>query len=235
VTRSAETALAGVAEANDRLGAGGAQIRGRLAAALDVAERVAIGARGGETHVNALRTAAGRIGDAIALIEGVADQTRLLALNAAIEAARAGDAGRGFAVVAAEVGKLAEQAASATAEIEAMIASMHRASGDVGGALAGIGGSVGELRAAAGEVARAVDEQVVALGTIAQAVSAMRAGAQEVHAAIGRVESASDEVDATASDVLTRADVVARHSAELGRSVERFAQELVGTPSVAAV
>ncbi len=57
------------------------------------------------------------IGEFSAIIDRIADQTKLLALNAAIEAARAGEHGRGFAVVADEVGKLASETASRTAQI----------------------------------------------------------------------------------------------------------------------
>lgn len=65
------------------------------------------------------------IGEAVRLIEELADRTTVLALNASIQAAVAGEAGRGFAVVAEEVQRLAERATGTTRRIESLIKSIQ--------------------------------------------------------------------------------------------------------------
>lgn len=75
--------------------------------------------------VRALGESSKEIGDIIAIITDIANQTNLLSLNAAIEAARAGEHGRGFAVVAGEVRKLAEKTAESGKRVSDVIHSIQ--------------------------------------------------------------------------------------------------------------
>lgn len=68
-----------------------------------------------------------QIGEIVATVSELAEQSNLLAINAAIEAAKAGEQGRGFAVVATEVRNLAEQSKQATRQVRAIIAEIQRA------------------------------------------------------------------------------------------------------------
>jgi methyl-accepting chemotaxis protein len=67
------------------------------------------------------------IGEIIALINDLAEQSNLLAVNAAIEAAKAGESGKGFAVVATEVKALAEQSQHATAQVRGILHEIQKA------------------------------------------------------------------------------------------------------------
>jgi methyl-accepting chemotaxis protein len=68
-----------------------------------------------------------QIGEIIATVNEIADQSKLLALNASIEAARAGEEGKGFAVVAMEVRQLAEQSRDATARVRVILNEIQQA------------------------------------------------------------------------------------------------------------
>jgi methyl-accepting chemotaxis protein len=78
-------------------------------------------------NILALSEQSQQIGEIIATVNDLADQSNLLALNAAIEAARAGEQGKGFAVVAAEIRALAEQSKGATAQVRTLLSDIQRA------------------------------------------------------------------------------------------------------------
>jgi len=67
------------------------------------------------------------IGEIIATVSDLAEQSNLLAVNAAIEAAKAGDQGKGFAVVAQEVKSLAEQSKQATVQVRNILNDIQKA------------------------------------------------------------------------------------------------------------
>lgn len=69
------------------------------------------------------------IGDIIATVNDLADQSNLLSVNAAIEAARAGEEGAGFRVVAQEIRSLAEQSKQATVQVRALLGDIQKATG----------------------------------------------------------------------------------------------------------
>lgn len=61
------------------------------------------------------------IGEIVALISDITEQTNVLALNASIQAASAGESGRGFTIIAQEVQRLAERSADATKQVSSLI------------------------------------------------------------------------------------------------------------------
>jgi methyl-accepting chemotaxis protein len=65
------------------------------------------------------------ISKVMAIINTVADQTRLIAFNAALEASSAGEAGQRFGVVAAEIRRLADNVTRSTGEIEGRVAEIQ--------------------------------------------------------------------------------------------------------------
>lgn len=71
------------------------------------------------------------IGNILALITGITEQTNLLSLNAAIEAARAGEQGKGFAVVANEIRKLAANSKESIKQISGFLESIQLKSEEV--------------------------------------------------------------------------------------------------------
>jgi len=68
-----------------------------------------------------------QIGDITAVVNTLAQQSKMLALNAAIEASKAGESGKGFAAVAKEVRSLAEQSEQSTVQVQKILEDIRRA------------------------------------------------------------------------------------------------------------
>ncbi len=140
------------------------------------------------------------IGEIIATVNDLGEQSNLLAVNAAIEAAKAGEAGKGFAVVAAEVKALAEQSKQATAQVRGILNEIQRATQAVVMAAeqgvkaseAGVG-----VAAKAGEAIRLMAESLTESAQAAQQilVSAQQqaAGMDQVALAMQNIQQASTQ------------------------------------------
>ena len=67
------------------------------------------------------------VGEIIATVDDISDQSNLLAVNASIEAAKAGEHGRGFGVVAQEIRGLAEQSKQSTTAVRKILNDIQKA------------------------------------------------------------------------------------------------------------
>jgi len=176
------------------------------------------------------------IGNIVALIEEIAEQTNILALNASIEASRAGEAGRGFAVVADEVQKLAERSSNATKQIEVLVSTiqsdtneavvaMERSTTDV------VGGSL--LAENAGAALVEIEQVSHQIASLVQNISTSSKGQTEVVAGIASNiailrEISSKALEYTAS-TLSAISNLSQLASELRKTVSGFVLPDVST------
>ena len=169
-----------------------------------------------------LGLASKKVGEAITLISGIADQINLLALNATIESARAGEAGKGFAVVASEVKALAGQTNKSLGDIEKVIEEMNAASGEIIAALQGIKDSVENVSSAAATIAAAVEEQAATTNEMTRNMQSAAQGTQVISSSLESVAHGSSHASTASSQVQSAAQDLSQQAERLHQEVGEF-------------
>jgi methyl-accepting chemotaxis protein len=151
----------------------------------------------------------------MAIINNIANQTKLIAFNAALEAASAGDSGKRFGVVAAEIRRLADNVVESTGEIEGrieeildavdrLVLSSEKTSGRVvdGQAYARrtvamldqLVDRVQESAAAARQISLSTQQQQLASGRVALTIKDLEQGTLHSTAAIQKMNVVTSEL-----------------------------------------
>ena len=152
------------------------------------------------------------IGEIMASVNDLAEQSNLLAVNASIEAAKAGDQGKGFAVVAQEVRSLAQQSKQATAQVRTILTDFQKAtsaavmvteqgskavdsgvrqSGEAGEAIRMLAESITEASHAASQIAASSQQQRVGMDQVALAMENIKQASMQNASSTKQSESAA--------------------------------------------
>ena len=176
-------------------------------------EEIKTRTRASANRILALGEHSQQISQVLAIINTIADQTKILALNAAIEAARAGDAGKGFSVVATEIRKLAESVVESTGEISGIMTEIQSSANDL------VISTEQELKQVQSgvDLAHTTGES---LESILQLVEQTTVAAKEISAATQQQKSATDQVVKAMREVAAVAQQTAAGSRQVASSAE---------------
>ena len=161
----------------------------------------------GSTRIQQLENESAEIGNVLAVIQSIAEQTNLLALNAAIEAARAGEAGRGFAVVADEVRGLAKRVQESTVDIERIVSQLQ----------SGAAGAVVDMSKAK-QMAEEASEEASKSG---EALTDILAAVNSIVEMTTQIASATEQQRATASEMTQNVEISSGAIEELAGDISQ--------------
>ncbi|MES2159844.1 MAG: methyl-accepting chemotaxis protein [Pseudomonadota bacterium] len=175
--------------------------------------------------MGSINESAGKIGNIIGVIDGIAFQTNILALNAAVEAARAGEQGRGFAVVATEVRNLAQRSAAAAQEIKVLIGdSMEKVEmgsklvDQAGATMGEIVGSIQRVTDIMGGITTATQEQSAGIDQVSQAITQMDQVTQQNAALVEEASAAAASLQDQAAGLVQMVGVFKLADGHAGRA-----------------
>jgi methyl-accepting chemotaxis protein len=141
-----------------------------------------------------------QVGEIIASVKDLAEQSNLLALNASIEASKAGEQGRGFAVVALEMRNLAEQSRQAAVQVRSILQEIQRGAREAASATdegAKRASGAVKLSRSAGEaiegLALVIKDSALAARQIAANTRQQTIGVEQIVSAVSELSSAINE------------------------------------------
>ncbi len=172
--------------------------------------------------MEALGTAATKIGQITETITEISEQTNLLALNATIEAARAGEAGKGFAVVANEIKELAGQTAKATIDIRNQIESVQGTTSSTLEDIMKISKIIDEINQVINIIGTSVDEQASVTDEIVANISQSSAGIAEVNENVAQSSVMVNNISKDISEVNDAASGLTRRSSQVQDSANNL-------------
>ncbi len=168
------------------------------------------------------------IGDIVALINDIADQTNILALNAAIQASAAGEAGRGFAVVADEVQRLAERSSNATKRIETLVKTIQAETNE---AVISMEKSTAEVVGGAGlaeKAGEALEEIEKVSANLAELIDEISKSAGQVSEMASRVSSAMISINEITGQTAESSVSTAAAIGKLNQLAQELRQSVAG-------
>lgn len=165
------------------------------------------------------------IGEIIATVNDLSEQSNLLAVNAAIEAAKAGEQGKGFAVVAQEVRSLAEQSKQATTQVRMILGDIQKATGSAVLATEQGSKAVSLGVAQATETGDTIQRLTDNMSKAAQAAAQISASSQQQMVGMDQVALAMENIKRASTENMSgtkQAETAAHNLHELGLKLSQL-------------